>query len=373
MRILLVNNVCGLGGVEVHMAGLASGLVRSGHRVEAYFYDGGNGHSLFDDVCRITVGPYPSLGEILTKTDFDLVHATTATIPCGLFATMDRVGYGGAVVVTCHAGVVRGHVSNRKNVAFTAVSSQAKNDLRDVLGVEACVLPNGVDCQTFSPDGDADSVESPVLLWVGRSYHEEKDFVGFCAVASVLVQKGWNAWVVDASPDTHNNTLCSWLGTRCRVMKGLGQSDLARLYRSVARSGGCLLSTSVSETFGLVIAEAMACGCPVVAPRVGGIPDIVSDGVTGLTYERSGGVEAVLQRIEAIRDRPTRIALAENAACEIRRRFDINRMVADYCALYAQVASPERGATFSCRRYASSVYFAARRAFHSARYRATAR
>ncbi len=64
---------------------------------------------------------------------------------------------------------------------------------------------------------------------------------------------------------------------------------------------------SESEGFGRVLVEAMAMGCPVVATNVGGIPDIVLDGETGLLVEPANPV-AFAHAVRTLLDEPTRAA-----------------------------------------------------------------
>ena len=55
--------------------------------------------------------------------------------------------------------------------------------------------------------------------------------------------------------------------------------------RSLLDSCGFLIHPTKEENFGLVIIEAMARGVPVVASKVGGIPDLIDDGVTGRLFD----------------------------------------------------------------------------------------
>ncbi len=72
------------------------------------------------------------------------------------------------------------------------------------------------------------------------------------------------------------------------------------------------------ETFGLAATEAMASGVPVVGARVGGIPDVVQEGVTGYTFA-PGDVEALVQAVRRVamdRDRLPEMAAAARSFAE---------------------------------------------------------
>ena len=97
------------------------------------------------------------------------------------------------------------------------------------------------------------------------------------------------------------------------------------------------LLPSQSESFGLAALEAMACGVPVVGARAGGMPEVVTDGVTGI-LEPAGSVEAMGRRaVELLRD-PDRQAAMSRAAAERAQEFAANRVVPLYETLYHEVA-----------------------------------
>ncbi|MFZ9269934.1 MAG: glycosyltransferase family 4 protein [Prochlorococcaceae cyanobacterium] len=73
-------------------------------------------------------------------------------------------------------------------------------------------------------------------------------------------------------------------GSATHFVGYLAGEELAAAYAS----GDAFLFPSSTETLGLVLLEAMAAGCPVVAANRGGIPDIVTDGVNGCLYEPDG-------------------------------------------------------------------------------------
>ena len=71
-------------------------------------------------------------------------------------------------------------------------------------------------------------------------------------------------------------------------------------------SADAFIFPSRTETLGLVLLEAMAAGCPVVAARSGGIPDIVTDGVNGYLFDPkdpTGAVTATKRLLEAQSER----------------------------------------------------------------------
>jgi N-acetyl-alpha-D-glucosaminyl L-malate synthase BshA len=105
-------------------------------------------------------------------------------------------------------------------------------------------------------------------------------------------------------------------------------------YLQVADIG---LYTSETESFCLGILEAMCFGCPSVSTRVGGIPEVIEDGVSGLLAP-AGDVDALVARLEAlIRDAPRRRALGEAAQARARERFSADVIVPRYEALYRRL------------------------------------
>jgi glycosyltransferase involved in cell wall biosynthesis len=82
------------------------------------------------------------------------------------------------------------------------------------------------------------------------------------------------------------------------------------------------------ETFGLVLVEAMLCGTPVAAIRLGAVPEIIEDGVNGVTVDRKEEMAAAIRRCFALdRARVRRVA---------EQRFSADRMARDYVTVYEQ-------------------------------------
>ncbi len=94
------------------------------------------------------------------------------------------------------------------------------------------------------------------------------------------------------------------------------------------------LYTSESESFCLSILEAMFFGCPSVATNVGGIPEVVDDGKTGLLIP-FGDVPALTSALEKlIKDKALRETLGQAARLEAQRRFSADAIIPRYEALY---------------------------------------
>ncbi len=83
------------------------------------------------------------------------------------------------------------------------------------------------------------------------------------------------------------------------------------------------------EPFGLVMIEALACGTPVIAFRLGSVPEVIADGVTGFV------VDTVEEAAEAV----GRVGWLDRPTCRkvFEERFDAARMVRDYLAVYRRL------------------------------------
>jgi glycosyltransferase involved in cell wall biosynthesis len=92
-----------------------------------------------------------------------------------------------------------------------------------------------------------------------------------------------------------------------------------------------LLPIAWPEPFGLVMIEAMACGCPVIAYRRGSVPEVLDEGETGFIVENAAEAVAALPRAAAL-DRAAIRATFE-------RRWTARRMAGEYVALYERLAA----------------------------------
>ena len=189
-------------------------------------------------------------------------------------------------------------------------------------GIERVDLwQRGVDTETFHPNLASVSMrshlsqnhpESPLLLYVGR-LSAEKEIERIKPILEAIP----DARLALVGDGPHRQALEKhFAGTNTYFVGYLTGTDLG----SAFASADAFIFPSRTETLGLVLLEAMAAGCPVVAARSGGIPDIVTDGVNGYLFEPSaddiGSIAATVRLLSKQQERET---IRENARKEAER------------------------------------------------------
>lgn len=112
----------------------------------------------------------------------------------------------------------------------------------------------------------------------------------------------------------------------------IGEVDEVQKAKLLGSARALIFPISWEEPFGLVMAEAMACGTPVIAFPRGAVPEVVKDGETGFIVPSVDAMVAALQRLDQI----------DPAACRthVEHHFSAERLVADYQALYERLLLP---------------------------------
>jgi len=205
------------------------------------------------------------------------------------------------------------------------------------LGLGAAVVPHGVDIARFAPP--ADRAEAWRALGAGGSH-------GIGAVGRIRPAKGQQdlagAWAALGPRFPDWRAVLAGLVTRrwrrfADGLSGLEQlgevEDAPALYRGLT----LLVQPSRQESFSLVLLEAMASGCCVVAAALPHYPEMVEHGVTGFLYP-AGDVAGLKALLEPLLADPSRAEAVGRAAVEeVRARWTVEREVDGLRAVYARV------------------------------------
>jgi glycosyltransferase involved in cell wall biosynthesis len=190
---------------------------------------------------------------------------------------------------------------------------------------------NGIDQERFQFTGPRPG--GPVLAVARLS--PEKDVANLIRAAAIGVQRDpdLRVEVAGAGPcRVELGRLVEDLGLAGRV-SFLG--EVPDIPGQLARSAIFVLP-SRSEGISLTLLEAMACGLPVVATRVGGTPEVVLDGQTGLLVPPGDPAALADAILRMRRDDETARRMGEAGRRRVERDFGVRRMVANYLALYLE-------------------------------------
>jgi N-acetyl-alpha-D-glucosaminyl L-malate synthase BshA len=224
----------------------------------------------------------------------------------------------------------------------TAISHYLKEATRETFHFdEITVIPNFV-CQTdyqrqpnaalkelLSPQGE------PLLVHVSN-FRPVKRPIDCVEILARVLNKGVKArlaMVGDGSERTNAEHKarclgiyqhCSFVGKQPRIVDYLSVSDV-------------LLLPSEQESFGLAALEAMACEVPVIASRVGGIPEVVTDGETGF-LSNVGDVDKMADdAVRLLKDEKLRRAMGQRARESAISRYRTDVVIPQYIDFYEKV------------------------------------
>jgi len=247
----------------------------------------------------------------------------------------------GTIVHTVHnlaerevdrVGVLLHRLALKRGTRFVAIGREVANSFRRVYGAEAhAVIPNGVD------------LEEPRVAraaWRMREGFRQEDVL-IVSVARLAPQKN-PLLLMDSLPDDE----------RCHLLLA-GEGELAVEVR--ARAGkrvhllgmrqdipdllhACDIFAMASDYEGLPVAviEALAAALPVVATNVGGLPELVDDGVNGILVPPRNRV-ALAEALAKLTHDPDLCRRMASTGVERARTFGAVRMVESYSALFEQM------------------------------------
>jgi spore coat protein SA len=205
---------------------------------------------------------------------------------------------------------------------------------------KACVIPNAVDIRLFQPFWELPARRADlrkqhalegrkVILFTG-AIRKRKGIQTVVEAMEYVLKKHPDTVLVIAGGSAHNGTprdsfsrkvlkKAASFGDNVRIMGFVPHKDIAELY--LIADVFCAPSIW-EEPFGLVFAEAMAAGLPVVSSKRGGIPEIVNDGENGLLVDNPEDPSAVADHlITLLEDDKLRRSMGEKGRERIEKLF----------------------------------------------------
>ena len=213
---------------------------------------------------------------------------------------------------------------------MTAISSALVSIARDLGRNDVTLIPNGIDLSRVLTPGK----DSGRILFVGRLEKMKGVDTLLRAFAAVKGEGVHLRIVGDGSQRQALERLTEELGIGDRVTF-VGFVPVNHVYEEFAKAQ-IFCGLSRSEALGNVFLEAQAEGCAVIGTNVGGIPDIVQDGMTGILVppDDVGAAARAMQKL--IDDTQLRLQLAEGGR-EHAKKYDWGIMSEQYLKLYNSI------------------------------------
>lgn len=209
----------------------------------------------------------------------------------------------------------------------------------------ARVIYNGVDAAAFAPNAVASAVLEKAREQIGISTSS----VVFSCIAGFRREKAHHL-LIEAFSQTPSNTVLLLAGdgeTRRpteNLVRQLGLVDRVKFLGNVADSRPVIalsmatILSSTTETFSMAMLESMAMGVPVIAPRLGGLPEAIFEGQTGMLFP-AGDVAALAACMNAFAaDKQLARTMSSRARDKITTTFNKAKMISETEALFAALA-----------------------------------
>jgi glycosyltransferase involved in cell wall biosynthesis len=386
IRVLRVIARLNMGGPAIHVANLAAGLADRGYHttlVAGSLARGEDSMAFLADRLGVSVVSVPEIqrevsflhdarsiarvASLIRELRPHILHTHTAK--AGAIGRLAALSAGDArppvVVHTFHGHVLKGYFDAprtaffrqierelaRASDALVAVSPEVRDELV-ALGVapreKFAVVRLGIPLDERLSDATADldyrrlygiRPRSFVVGWVGRMT-AVKDTGATLEILHALRRRGVDAvlCMVGDGPDRERlEALAHDLGIAKLCFFVGYQPEVAGFYRLF----DAFLLPSLNEGTPVSAIEALAAGTPVVANRVGGLPDVVRDGVDGYLVT-AGDVEGAAGKLELLaRDARLRRKLGASGRARVLERYSVARLVDDVDRLYRSLLSED--------------------------------
>jgi glycosyltransferase involved in cell wall biosynthesis len=274
-----------------------------------------------------------------THDDKPLLYASLAARLARVPRLVHTKHYGQVPQIT-RRQIVMGNLAARLADDFVCVSEQsARLAVERGLTARVRTIWNGIDVSRFAYAGP--QTGGPAVLVARLSPEKDADTL---LRAAALVARDDPAFRLEIAgdgvclPDLRARAAELGLNERVRFL-----GEVRDVPSLLARASVFVLS-SLTEGISLTLLEAMARGLPVVATRVGGNPEVVADGETGLLVPPRDPAALAAALLRVRRDPDHARELGRAGRRRVEAHFDVCRMVADYESLYLQTTPPEKSA-----------------------------
>jgi glycosyltransferase involved in cell wall biosynthesis len=226
---------------------------------------------------------------------------------------------------------------------FTTVSEDLKNYFVKEIGIpekSVTVIPNGVDTSRIAPGQRSEALlnllsnkfEGKVLISVGR-LAEAKDQITLLSAVELLKKQGRNIYLILVGDGEMRKPLETEIArknlTDCIHLAG-SRSDIPQLLPGA----DAFVLSSKREGFPMSILEAMATGLPVIATKVGGIPEVIQDGQNGILVPPQDPVSLANAVCRVLDDSEYAGNLGQEARLTIEKNYSLKTITDAYTELY---------------------------------------
>ncbi len=333
------------GGVQNHIRDLAEFLIAAGHEVSVlapaidenklpdYVVNAGKPISIPYNgaVARVLFGPvaFARVRQWISQGDFDLLHLHEPAIPS--ISLLACWAADGPMVGTFHAAAKRQKIifaigpilepAIEKLSARIAVSEAARLTLTDHLDTDAVIIPNGIYANRYTEGKRIEKWSGNTIGFIGRFEEPRKGLSVLVDALPVISRFAPDVKVLVAGPGDPAEVIEDidpQLRQRFEFLGKISEDEKADFMSSVAvyvapNTGG--------ESFGIILAEALAGGACVVASDIPAFEDLLGQGEFGALFESESATELAKVVIDLLRDENKRKELSSRGK-ERAKLFD---------------------------------------------------
>jgi len=204
-------------------------------------------------------------------------------------------------------------------------------------------LPNFIDIKAFDALTPAEKAKENSVVYFGR-LSREKGLRTLVKAAELLLRKNKRIEIKLIGEGPLRDELEGEVKSKCiKNVRFLGFKANENLFREVIKSMVAVIPSEWYENNPVSILVSFAMGIPVIGARIGGIPELIKDNETGLTFE-PGNASDLQEKICNLVERPDRlIKMGEKARRLVKEKFNAERYYSGLMRIY-QIAIEKKGA-----------------------------